>query len=630
MTQPRIASGLAAFILLEVSVCAAPPRPEAWDSSQLEAFVDGMMEAQQKAHHFAGAVVAIVRDGQVALEKGYGFADFAARKPVDAQRTLFRVASNSKMFVWTAVMQLVEQGKLDLQTDVNHYLKGLQVPPAFGQPITLEHLMTHTAGFEDKFIGLFSKTPDKMRPLAKLLKDEMPARVYPPGKVTAYSNYGTSLAALIVEQVSGVPYEKYLQTRILDPLGMAHATLAQPLPESLAADISKGYRWTGGRLIEQSFEYVPWAPCGGMSVSGDSMTRFMMAHLNDGALAEARILRPETARAMRERFAAFSPAMNGMLHGFMDMNWNGEKIYGHGGDTVWFHSLTAMLPERRIGVFVAYNTDSGASARGEFSPAFFDHFFPLQLVREPAARKETRTSLERFAGTYCVTRASETDLTRIQKLLTAVSMSTDPDGYLVTNSRGWAARWRQTDPLVFAEVDGKRQLVFRETERGEVMDACASPICLAILQKQPWWESRTAQFAFLAACLAVLAIALVSLPIAAIIQRKQQKPAGSQLARLNAWLASLALVTGFAIMSVKLQDPGEIVFGSLPGLSAALTLWVAGAVLSIALMVFILAAWRSTWWNRTGRISMTLVGLAAAGAVLWLHHWNLLGWRFGH
>ena len=167
------------------------------------------------------------------------------------------------MFVWTAVMQLVEEGKLDLHTDVNRYLKDFQIPATFPQPVAMEHLMTHTAGFEDYVIGLFAKTPDKMLPLGELMRTQMPRRVFPPGDVAAHSNYGTTLAALIVEQVSGIPFQRYLENRILKPLSMVHATLEQPLPQNLSADMSKGYKWTSGQLKEQDLEYVPWAPCGG-------------------------------------------------------------------------------------------------------------------------------------------------------------------------------------------------------------------------------------------------------------------------------------------------------------------------------------------------------------------------------
>ncbi|HYW47074.1 MAG TPA: serine hydrolase domain-containing protein [Bryobacteraceae bacterium] len=612
-----------ALVLLAVSAASAQPARE-WEAREVEGFVDGLMEAQKTATHFAGAVVVIVRDGQVSFEKGYGYADFAARQPVDPKHTLFRVASNSKMFVWTSVMQLVEEGKLALHADVNKYLRGMQIPPTFAEPVTLEHLMTHTAGFEDKIIGLFAKTPDRLRPLGDLMKTDMPRRIFPPGKVTAYSNYGTSLAALIVEQVAGAPYEEYVRTRILDPLGMKYATLTQPVPKDIAPNLSKGYRWTGDRLKEETFEYVPWAPCGAMSISGEDMGRFMMAHLNDGALGAARIVRPETARAMREKLTSFSPRINGMLHGFMEMNWNGETILGHGGDTIWFHSLTAMLPARHLGIFVAYNTDSGAPARDQFSSVFLDHYFPRPLAQEPPPPKE-RASLERFSGTYSTARVSESDVTKFAKLAAAVPVNVDSDGYLVTNQN---KRWRQVEPLVFAEVDGKRELVFRQDEHGQVVDACSSPICVAAIQKQPWWNSRGLQFTWIGICGAILACALIGLPIAAVRQRHQANPAGSKLARLTAWLASVTFLAGAAMVWTGLRDPDEIVFAAPPAMRAGLTMWMLGLVLSIGLVVFTVSAWQRKWWRAAGRVSLTLVCLATLGAALWLHHWNLLGWKY--
>ena len=612
-------------LALALASAAGAQQTKDWDSREVEGFVDGLMESQKNAHHFAGAVVVIVRDNQVAFEKGYGYADFEARQPVDPKHTLFRVASNSKMFIWTAVMQLVEEGKLDLHTDVNRYLKGVQIPATFPEPVTLEHLMTHTAGFEDKIIGLFARTPDRMRPLADLMKNDMPRRIFPPGKVTAYSNYGAALAALVVEQVAGVPYEEYLKTRILDPLGMKYATLAQPVPREIAANLSHGYRWANGRLKEETFEYVPWAPCGGMSISGEDMGRFMLAHLNDGASGTARILRTETARAMRERLTSFSPRTNGMLHGFMEMNWNGETILGHGGDTIWFHSLTAMLPARHLGVFVAYNTESGATARDQFSVAFFDHYFPSPLAREAPPPKERRASLERFSGSYFPTRVSESDASKVIELASALSVSVNSDGYLVTSQND---RWRQVEPLVFVEVDGKHQTVFRQDEHGQVKDQCSSPICVVELQKQAWWNSRGLQRTWIGICAAILVCALIGFPIAATLQRGQANPAGSKLARLIAWLVSATFVAGAVMVGIGLQDPSEIVFAVPPAMRAGLTLWMVELVLSIGLVVFAVAAWRRKWWRLAGRVSLTLVCLATLGAALWLNHWNLLGWKY--
>jgi CubicO group peptidase (beta-lactamase class C family) len=600
-----------------------------WEPQILEGRIDGLVEAQRQAHHFAGAVVVVVRDGKVLLEKGYGYADFTERKPVDPQRTLFRVASNSKMFIWTAVMQLVEQGRLDLHTDINRYLRDFQIPPAFGEPITLEHLMTHTAGFEERVIGLFSREPGRMEPLADLLKRDLPHRVFPPGKVTAYSNYGSALAALIVEQVSGMPFERYLAERILKPLGLEHTTLAQPVPPALAADVSKGYRWRDGRLQEQTFEFVPWAPCGGMSVSGVDMGRFMMAHLNDGALDGTLILKPETARLMRTRLTSYSPKLNGMLHGFMELTQGGQVAYGHGGDTIYFHSLTALLPEHRAGFFLAYNTDTGAAARNEFMSAFLDLLFPQPLAKEPAASVADQAKLARFAGTYAPARVSATDITKLAKLIEVLAIAIDHEGYLVTRLAALPpTRWRQIEPLVFREVDGHRRLVFREDERGEVIDACWSPFGVVAWQKQPPTQSPSVQFGMLSLFAVTMLAGAIGIPIAARRQRGQVKPPASRCARGLAWVVCAAFLGGLLAFALAMKDPTEIVFGPMPMLTTALGIWLVAAVLTIPLLGFVWPAWRRGWWQRTGRICLTLIASAAAGWIAWLFHWNMVGWHY--
>src|SRR6476661_268941 len=215
------------------------------DRDELAAFLDGVMVANLRDKHVAGATVSVVKDGALLFAKGYGYSDVAKRAPVDADRTLFRIGSTSKLFTWTAVMQLVEQGKLDLDADVNKYID-FKIPATFPQPITLRHIMTHTPGFEEDGRDLITDDTTKMIPLGRWLATHIPGRVRPPGTFASYSNYATALAGYVVQRASGIPWDDYIEQRVLTPLGMTQTTTRQPLPARFRTDMSEGYAWGGG------------------------------------------------------------------------------------------------------------------------------------------------------------------------------------------------------------------------------------------------------------------------------------------------------------------------------------------------------------------------------------------------
>ncbi|NUR22349.1 serine hydrolase domain-containing protein, partial [Frateuria sp.] len=261
-------------------------------AQDLGSFFDGLMPYALRRNDIAGGVVTVVKDGQVLFARGYGYADLDRRIPVSAERTLFRPGSTSKLFTWTAVMQLVEQGKLDLDRDVNAYLD-FHIPDWHGKPITLRQLMTHTPGFEDGARGLMPATPDEVD-LQRYLKQRLPSRIFPPGELVAYSNYGCGLAGYIVQRVAGEPYAQYIERHILQPLGMEHSTFEQPLPPALAPTMSQGYlRASDGK--PQPFELVDPAPAGAMSATATDMAKFMIAQLQDGRYGNAQMLQPATA-----------------------------------------------------------------------------------------------------------------------------------------------------------------------------------------------------------------------------------------------------------------------------------------------------------------------------------------------
>src|SRR5712691_7421721 len=248
-------------------------------TTDLESFLDGFMPLQLGHADIAGAVVAVVKGGKLFFAKGYGYSDYEKKIPVSPENTLFRPGSISKLFTWTSVMQLVEQGKLDLDRDVNTYID-FKVPATFGKPTTLRDIVTHRPGLEETIKDLFVGSEKDMRPIAQYLPAHLPKQIYPPGTIPAYSNYATTLAAYVVQRVSGEQFDDYVEAHVLKPLGMVNATFRQPLPDALKPLMSNGYRLASGDA--KTFEFVQVAPAGSLSASAESMTHFMIAHLQNG------------------------------------------------------------------------------------------------------------------------------------------------------------------------------------------------------------------------------------------------------------------------------------------------------------------------------------------------------------
>jgi len=398
--------------------------------ADLEAFLDALLPAQLASRDIAGAVVSVVKDGQVLLAKGYGYADFAAKKPVVADQTLFRPGSISKVFTATAVMQLVEQGKLDLDRDVNDYLD-FAIPKTFAEPITLRRLLTHTAGFEESLKNLFVPSSKEMRPLRDYLIDAMPERIFRPGTVPSYSNYGLTLAGYIVERTSGEPFDKYIATHILMPLRMEHSTFAQPLPPALEASMSLGY--LAAAHGAQGFEFGQAAPAGSLSTTGADMTRLMLAFLADGTLDGAAILKPETVRAMETRQFELHPAVRSLGFIFMEYSTNAQRVVGHAGDTIYFHSDMILMPAARVGLFLSYNSAGSRSGggRGEVIRAFLDRYFPDSAAAAPDVDpKMAQADGRAVAGVYITSRRSESTFFKIAAILGQFAVTSDNKGIL--------------------------------------------------------------------------------------------------------------------------------------------------------------------------------------------------------
>jgi CubicO group peptidase (beta-lactamase class C family) len=595
-------------------------------SADFEAFLDGLLPAQIAEDDIAGAVVLLVKDGAVFFAKGYGYADVEQKTPVSPATTLFRPGSISKLFVWTAVMQQVEQGRLDLDRDVNAYID-FAIPATFPQAITLRHILTHTPGFEEAVKDLFVPTDATLQPLGEYLATHLPRRIFPPGVTPAYSNYGTALAGYIVQRVSGVPLDEYLDRFIFTPLQMARSTFRQPLPEPLAPLMSKGYaRASDGA---KSFEMVQAWPAGSMSTSAEDVSRFMLAHLQEGRLGDAVILRPETARLMHARQFGRHDAQPGMALGFYEETSHGHRIIGHGGDTAYFHSDLHLVPDAGIGFFIAYNSAGRGQTggRGQVWRAVLDRYFPAGPADAPAVPTAEADAGD-VSGGYIVSRRGEGSFFRVTALLGQLEVSAHDKGELELSSsrgpNGKPLRWQPVERYLYREVGGQRTLAFRRDEAGRMELVPGFPAMTA--RRAAWYEHRFALTIGLGASLALFALTVLGWPLTTWLRRHYgaSLPLEPEARRLRLWvrlaaIANLLVVAGWVVFQMQMDEIGN----ANSGVDwAVLSLQTAGWISIPAAAVCGLNGWRSVadrgrWWG--SRIHDAL--LAVAGVVFALLLW---------
>jgi CubicO group peptidase (beta-lactamase class C family) len=594
------------------------------DRAELEAFMDGVMVAQLRDHHVAGATVSVVKDGALFFAKGYGASDVRQQRPVSGDSTMFRIGSISKLFTWTAIMQLVEQGKLDLDTDINQYLD-FKIPATFPQPITLKDVMTHTPGLEEDGRDLFTEDSTHITPMGKWLPAHMPKRVRPPGTYASYSNWATATAGYIVERVSGMPFDTYIEKNILEPLGMTQTTTRQPLPARFTNQMSRGYEWKGGVFAPHKWEIITGAwPAGSVSSTATDMAKFMIAHLNDGEYNGKRILAAATAEKMHSRVIGHDPRLNGFAYGFYEKSSHGVRIIGHGGDTQWFHSDLALIPSEKVGVFVSYNTNTGSQLSfGPFLTEFLDHYYPEP--RPVLASKATKEQLARFAGEYTANRMSYSTFMKAAALAGATNVSVGDSGTLVANVLGQTWRLVPVDSLLFRDVTTGEPVAFQADKDGHITHMFLGMVPMEALEKRSGLGSPRLHLFILG--LGVVVFLLTA--GAALVRRftpRERRPPRLPGRSLVVGL-SLAFLLGVAAIAASIADIQDILYNKLGKLDAALALPVIGALLTAAALVAAVQQWRNGAGTRWERLRYAAVVVVALLFVWSLNTWNLLGWK---
>ncbi len=504
---------------------AAPPAGgHALTAEDVGAYFDGLLPDAISRADIAGAIIVVVKDGQPLFERGYGLADIKARRPIDPETTMFRPGSISKTFTWTAVMQQVEAGKIDLDADVNRYLD-FKIPAYDGKPVTMRNLMTHSAGFSDAAKDLIVKDPKRLKSLETLMKTAIPPRIFPPGTTPAYSNYGASLAGYIVQRVSGEPFADYVAKHIFAPLGMTHSTFDQPLPAAFSADMATGYRVASQPA--GPYELVGESPAGALATSGSDMGRFMIAHLQDGEYLGQRILSAKTAETMHSPQFAPVPSLPGMALGFYQEPGNGHRVIAHAGDLNHFHSDMHLYLDDHVGLYVSFNSAGSMGAahniRATIFKGFTDRYFPAEPVAELPTWKDAKADGKTLAGHYVDSRRSDSGWLRVANfLLGQAKVTADAKGVVTVSSyRGvnnQPKHWREVGPFQYQEVGGVSRMaaVVQDGKVIRIMTDDQPPVLS--LQPVSGAMSATWNVPLFYLTLCILTVAVVTWPLAAIIR----------------------------------------------------------------------------------------------------------------
>jgi CubicO group peptidase (beta-lactamase class C family) len=613
-----------------------PPQfPKSLQKDDLEAFFDGVIPLQMERSDVAGATVLVMREGNVLLKKGYGYADLKKKTPVDPDTTMFRLASISKTFTWVSVMQLAEQGKLNIDADVNTYLD-FQIAPAFGKPITLRNLMTHTGGFEEVLHNILITDPKRATSLRDFLIQNQPRRIYPPGEIPAYSNYGVGLAGYIVQRVSGEPFEQYVANHIFTPLGMKHSSFTEPMTAQLAPFVSDGYR-TDTDKPAIGFEIFQPAPAGGVSSTAGDMGRYGMALLNGGELDGQRILKTETRDLMWTPQFDASPSLPPICMGFYQTWRNDLHFIGHDGDLIAFHSMFLMEPKAQLILFVSYNSaGSAAKNRAELLDGFADRYYPAYTP--PPFQNTPANQLKDIEGSYESTRRADSTKLAIGNPFSETVAKVDKDGVLTLDTskdlRGHTRKWKQIGKDLWqAEDDQPRIFAIRDAS-GKVVRLALN---FAGVQEQrvPWYELKK----FVSIALGVSAFILLCVVLASLIRfgrrlffrrrpRFSPQP-GTVWLSIGPRLAAFTWVVVAICMGVLMNHLQNEPVPHFPVIehNFYLITWFSGlaALFSIFALLAGIRIWMRSDVRLISRIKFSLVALACVFLTWYAIHWNLIG-----
>lgn len=613
------------------------PRPggaRLTDASELASWVNSFFAEQTVNKSVPSIGLVVIKDGSVFLQKGYGQANDEGSSTVLPEQTLFRAASVSKLVTATAVMQLVEQDKLNLDADINTYLTRFQLENNYSAPITVRHLLTHTSGIEDRLFGNTVPNADRLVSLGDYFAAHVPRRIRPPGEQLAYSNTGMALAGYLVEVVSGLSFEEYVERNIFQPLGMTRSSFRQPYPVHLAPDVVPSGADSSAMLLY---------PSGSMISTVADMGRFIAVHLNGGRFGDAHIFSEEGVREMHRQHFTGHARMPGIAYGFFENYTNGRSVLFHTGLS-GHQSLLCLLPEEDVGFYIVLSARQGGAyqeLRRKFMQAFLDRYFPSTRASQLASPPTDFTQrAARFTGVYRPNLFPRTTIETLANMGADTRVIANGDGTLTVSLLLGAKSFRivEIEPLLFRSEDGF-YFAFGEDERGNInrMHMSGSIVDPVGFERLKWYETgmlhailaATGFFVFLSFCL----ITLIGFIIRLFRKAKRGEtliPRPARRAWRIAFLVSALVILSpaLALIWYQIGDPELRPYKIESALYVSLSVLQLAALLSLTLPIFAFKSWKHGYWTMTRRIYFSITSLAGLLMIPFFYYWNLLGFRF--
>lgn len=509
------------------------------------------------------------------------------------------------------------------------YLKEFKLENKYSKPVTMYNLLTHTAGFDDRWTGAAAQNFTDVLPLGEYLSKNMPEIIREPGTVTRYSNHGMALAGYIVEEVSGKSFEEYIDQNIISPLGMndTYPRAAQGMVNNLALE----YSYNGGSYKPMQLYDFNIYPAGSVCSTASDMAKFMTAHLNGGVLGENSILKQETAREMQSRQFTNSPYISGMCYGFYEIMGQNYRFVAHGGDTNGTHSFLLLDPEQNLGLFFSTNGAQGQNLSSELVDKFIGHYYSgdeVPAIAEPYdGMPDNSAQLE---GEYRSVRYDRNTMDKLLLLMTPQANVKMEGGNLILTSPYGSGICTQVRPLLYRSTENGRYLSFRTDSRGEIA-YMFTEIPTFALEKVGWYESNNLHIILLGASILLSLAWCIYYGIHSLrVRRKKNSTQGKFAGRYLTTISISNIITraGICITVLSMDSISDIGF-KLPFIvKIILTGQIIVAVLTAILAAVILLVWRKGYWKAIERIFFTLTAVLNICFTAIMYYYNLIGIRY--